>query len=260
MGNKYFGASQDALRMMIPLVINQRNIEANAAEQQRRLDFLRQQGEEQTARALAELEDEKNAAQQKAQTAFLLKRLETAETTGDRPAFEKLAPMVEQRMGTQLPKYFSAPEGLERYHMGAPKQEKESLPNTLESVLARNAKTPEDALKMKKELIRFQQQQEQAFSSQTADEKLPPMVKAAMDFLRANPDDKQMSTTNALIAGLVKDPAVLEVLKGQGAAPETQRLRQQSQAILEAYYKEKMGGAAPAAAPVGDDPLGLRKR
>ena len=263
MGNKYFGASQDALRMMIPLVINRRNIEASAAEQDKRLGALREQSEAQLLRDLDKQTAEEKRAKSKVHTDLLIKQLESAQEAQAPEQFQALASQLEQ-LGVQLPSHFSSPEGVNRYHMIPPKpdKDKESLPNTLEAVMARGANTPEEAMESKKKLIQWQQQQEAAYKPQTADEKIPPLVKAAMDFLRTHKDDQQMSMTNALISALPGvDPSLRDMLKGQGPSPETQRIRQQAQAIVEAYYREKQGGPAPAPGRSSDnDPFGIRKR
>jgi hypothetical protein len=128
-----------------------------------------------------------------------------------------------------------------------PKPEKENLPNSLEAVMARGM-TPEQAMKAKKDLIEWTQKQEDAYRPRTAEEKLPPNVKLALDFLKSHKENQQMSLTNALVSSLPGiDPSVRDMLsKQQSVSPETEALRAKSQATIDKYYQGKSGGAPKA--------------
>lgn len=245
-GNDYFGDTKEALRMMIPLVINRRNIEANAEEQDKRISALKEQYDAQLQRDILKQKAEEEQAKRKFQAETILKRLDRAEETQSPEQFQELASKL-SGLGVQLPTYFSAPEGVNRFQMLPPKPEKENLPNSLEAVMARDM-TPDQAMKAKKDLIEWTQKQEDAYRPRTAEEKLPPEVKAALDFLKAHKETQQMSLTNALVSSLPGiDPSVREMLsKQQGVSPETESLRAQSQAVLDRYYQGKSGGAPKA--------------
>lgn len=119
MPNKYFGDSQEALRMMIPLVVNQRNIEANARQWDQKLNILKQQAEADT---LQKLQQQKQA-EQDAKNKLVIEEYKRRLDAGDTEGLQQVAPQAEQ-IGVPVPKYFEGPTGRERY-MGLPIKPKE---------------------------------------------------------------------------------------------------------------------------------------
>jgi hypothetical protein len=119
-GNDYFGDTKDALRMMIPLVINRRNIEANAEEQDKRISALKEQYNIQLQREINKQKAEEEQAKRKVQVESTLKRLERAEETQSTEQFQALASQLSGQ-GIQLPTHFSSPEGVDRFQMLPPK-------------------------------------------------------------------------------------------------------------------------------------------
>lgn len=138
-GNDYFGDTKDALRMMIPLVINQRNIESNAIEQEKRLGFLRQQQEQETLRELVKLKKQQEDAQKKITVDMFLK----AQEGQSDPFVQALGPQVESATGMQLPKYFESPTGKNKYSMFPQKPEKEGAVSPLGRMLKERDLLPE---------------------------------------------------------------------------------------------------------------------
>jgi hypothetical protein len=128
-GFDYFGDTKDALRMMIPLVINRRNIEANALEQEKRIAALKEQSQAELLREVEKQKAEERRAKDKVNTDFLLKQLESAQQAGAQEPYQAIASQLAQK-GLQLPSYFSAPEGVNRYQMLPPKPDKEKGPTT----------------------------------------------------------------------------------------------------------------------------------
>jgi len=254
-GTDYLRDSKEALRMMIPVVLNERNIKASAQERQKTLDALRDRYEAETLKDIERLKQEKNKAEIGIMKDLYLK----ANETGDQQLLNQIAPQFEGKSGVQLPKTWLSPSNETNYSLMPQKPNKESMPNTLEAVMARGM-TPEQAMEAKKKLIQFQQQQEAVYKPRTAEEKMPPEVKAAMDMLKAYKETGKVDLTTALVSALPGvNPEVAAMLRQQqGNSPEKTAILEHANRIVTNYLM-KQGGAAPAA-PVGDDPLKLRKR
>jgi hypothetical protein len=118
-GFDYFGDTKDALRMMIPLAINRRNIEASALEQEKRIAALKEQAQAELQQKVAEQKAEEERANRKLEVDTYLKQLEGAQQAGAHEHYQALAGLLSHK-GVNLPQYFSSPEGVNRYRMLPP--------------------------------------------------------------------------------------------------------------------------------------------
>jgi hypothetical protein len=105
-----FGPLQDSIRMMIPLVINERNAQAEAAQRQQHLDMLKQRYEQETLRDAEKVKQERQATTDKMKAQALLGAFETGIKNQDASLLKALAPQMEQVLGADLSGYAPTPK------------------------------------------------------------------------------------------------------------------------------------------------------
>jgi hypothetical protein len=269
----YFGDSKDALRMLIPVMINEKNV----AMREKRLDEATEMQKRQLELERDKLDETKKAKLQDWRLRSLSGMAEKFIGEGDTENLKKLAPAF-QEFGIDLTQLIpgevkqKAPTSaaglawtlgggdptktLDAYRKMHPQSSDKSV--TADEFLMGKANGDVN------EFIRLKGLLERGKSdARGGDEKVPPAVKMAFDGLKSTmmkSGNNSMVALGAILSPGTFTPDMMQSIQG-GVDPQLKPMVDQWLKIVTNWTNEKAGVAGPgAAAPeMGDDPLGLRK-